>query len=364
MAKKPKNRITKRNDDFRKAFSHDRCMVPVELVHECVKEFGNSHTISRTRSLSSIERDGRVYGIKRTPGAFDKNDKLFKFEFVGWKKEASTFRGFCQAHDGPLFAPIEVGRFPNNIESYFLLGYRSLCRELYLKLSALELANDSSVESFLSFSKDELAKKKQEYDEILISKNYSDVRSLVISFEQPPPVMASFSILPDFDFSNNKIQDLETINGIEQDIRIVEQQTGQRLILNPAYVPLIKKLKPELLNEPDLICCNSFFDGTRGKLVFTWTKSSESSCNKLSESLLILDSSEIPSYLLQFIFGYSENCYLSPNWWDQLTHEQRQLIEGQINQSVKGARPEYRLTPDWADIPFPAISQIEHVPQV
>lgn len=53
-------------------------------------------------------------------------------------KQASTFTGFCGRHDDVTFAPLEKRPFEGTDEQIFLLAYRVLCLELFLKRADME----------------------------------------------------------------------------------------------------------------------------------------------------------------------------------------------------------------------------------
>lgn len=333
-------------------------MAPDELKCECSGSSINAHTISRSRSLNSISKGDHVYGVRLSPQSFDKNGKQFKFERIGTRKVASTFRGFCEKHDNDLFAPIEKHIFEHTIESYFILGYRGLCRDLYAKESSIALEENKLVKIAKTLTLEELYGLKKEQDKILLSKDYNTVRALVISLNQPPPLMTSFSTSPDFDFANNQIQDLEKANAIELDKRTIKELSGKDVDLGSESSELISKHAPEMLKPLDSIGCNSIYDGKKGRIVFTWLESSDLTANKFIQSLLLHPKSDIPSYLLQFCLGYSENCFLAPDWWEALTEDQQSFIEKYIYTSVKETKPGYSFFPNWANMPFPQIAKI------
>ena len=61
-----------------------------------------------------------------------------KIHRIGWRN-ASTFSGFCDKHDGQLFSAIENQPFVGSDRQVFLIGYRALCHELYQKQAATDL---------------------------------------------------------------------------------------------------------------------------------------------------------------------------------------------------------------------------------
>ncbi len=335
-------------------------MAPSELTCDCSETIVKAHTISRSRSLKMISREGFVYAIKTDLVKFNKQGSRFAFA-LNTIKAASTFRGFCKPHDESIFAYIEKDIFQHDIQSYFLLGYRGLCREIYTNSSSVELGNNPLSKRLKELAAKELYSHKKEHDRILLSKRYDDVRSLVITLDQIPPVMTSFSIYPDIDFSDKIIQDLELANGLELDKIKVKEASDDEIEIDEKFKKIMLKFNSEFFRIPDVINCNSFHDGEVGKIAFTWLKSSENSCIPFIDGLQNISQTDLPAYLLQFFFGYSENCFIDPNWWEALLPKQRTLIENHHNECVKSTKPNYSFFPDWANIPHPNIVKTESI---
>ncbi|MCY4172057.1 MAG: SEC-C domain-containing protein [Bacteroidetes bacterium] len=300
-------------DALNKAFSMKICLAPSEWHGECKGGIVKSHTVPRSRSLDKISRDGHVYSKVRNLDveSFTRMD-MFKPVLQG-VRQASTFTGFCAKHDNDIFKPLEVKDFTGNPEQCFLVGYRAIARELYYKtcadqfvpfmkemdkglgkLDQIQMSNriDEYMNRVQVGHRDILRYKKL-YDSILNSQNFSTVRGYCIEFTNPPPVMCSGSIFPEYDFNGVKLHDLEDFSKI-----------------------------------PDQISFSSFFGGKYGVIVFSWLADHERTGQKFIDSLKSIPNEFLFPVLLCFFFECCENIQINPDWWDGLTDGQRDFLTG------------------------------------
>lgn len=96
----------------------------------CDKPAINSHTVQKGGTLAAIQQNGHVYEIRSDPTSNETNSH--SFEKIGWKK-ASVFPGFCRDHDQQVFRDLELHSGELTETDHLLLGYRSICQELYNK---------------------------------------------------------------------------------------------------------------------------------------------------------------------------------------------------------------------------------------
>jgi hypothetical protein len=106
-----------------------KCLHPANS--ECRGPIVRAHTVQRAL-LEQIAHDGHVYGLKRNFAAIKNAGGKLVPSKLGLAN-ASTFTGFCGAHDKAVFAPIEDGPIKPCPEHAFLLVYRTVCHELYAK---------------------------------------------------------------------------------------------------------------------------------------------------------------------------------------------------------------------------------------
>ena len=124
---------------------------------------------------------------------------------------------------------------------------------------------------------------KADYDNVLLSKDFSTVRSYSIHLERPPDIMCSSGLFPTVDFSGRALQDLSDL---------------------------------EVL--PKLISFSSFASEKKGAIVFSWLAGSDDTCIPFIMSLHQISDVDLPNALVRFFFESTENLHLSPDWWDGL----------------------------------------------
>lgn len=91
----------------------------------------NSHVLQNKNILKPIAPDDHLFCFE--PNSLFNKEQRFTYKRKGINN-VLTYSGFCSYHDDQIFSFIEktdVDWF--NPKSQFLLGYRSLCRELYVK---------------------------------------------------------------------------------------------------------------------------------------------------------------------------------------------------------------------------------------
>ena len=103
----------------RKAFQQRMCLHPEASADACGKVI-SAHTIQRQGALSRLV-DATGHCLTFYPAFAQKGQEPQR---RGWR-EASTFTGFCDQHDGKTFAPIETQSFRGTEEQCFLLAYRA-----------------------------------------------------------------------------------------------------------------------------------------------------------------------------------------------------------------------------------------------
>jgi hypothetical protein len=134
-------------------------------------------------------------------------------------RRASTFSGFCAHHDNDTFAALERAPLTCSEKQCALLGYRAIAREVYAK-EAVHAAGHAldeyaaeyvpSGEAVLADHRDgtewglrALRSHKTTFERIVLSHDYSNLRSAVIEFDRVPGFMASTVRYPITDFNGN-----------------------------------------------------------------------------------------------------------------------------------------------------------------
>lgn len=311
----------------RKEFSRRTCLHP-KAPDECHGSIVRAHTISRSAGLSHIARDGHVY-------CFDSDSDKRGIDGAAttrWRgiRQASVFNGFCQYHDSSLFVPIDNQALSFTSEQLFLLAYRGLCRELYLKEGLLRhiewhlrwigedprtaeqrLRRAQLNESKLGAQRGlaDLQAHKGVFDQLLLEGRFSEIESVVFKVDACPPVLSSGAWLPVCDFQGNELQRLDS-------------------------------------DEPaEAIITSSVVAAPGGAFVLSWLPGHVSPA-QLASSLAALDDEDIPDAIVRFLFESCENLSISPDWWDSLAEPTRAALIARYNASVGAPRPPTALVDD------------------
>jgi hypothetical protein len=296
-----------------KSFSTGYCLHPTASKENCSGNIIKAHTIQRSGGLNKIARQGHVYTCLLHRSTFAPNEEYEEPILVG-VKHASTFTGFCARHDNLIFAPIEKYPFQASQEQVFLLVYRGICQELFVKRKTLDSqpfirqfdkGRSLQVQQFHQWvtanymqgvkkAVDELEQMKAVFDENLLNSNFSNLAFYVIQFCETPDILCSGVRQPEFDFDGKRIQTLGILT-----------RPAQWL-----YFSLIAT-------------------DTGGAAVFAWLPGNVV-CEKFVVSLDSLADSAIPHAIVRYAFEFFENTYFSPDWWDRLNQETRsKLVERQ-----------------------------------
>lgn len=295
---------------LKNVYTAPACLAPTGLKAACSGKIVQAHTIPKSVSLRAISRDGHVYGhaLHRAPSK--KKVNKWDLEIFGVNR-ASTFAGFCSTHDDSIFAPLEKAAFVNSEEQCFLLSYRAAAREFYTKKAQvimgdftagldrgisyqeqIEYQKDASGIDFLAKAGlEDSLRSKASYDRCLLQKDYREITGVIFEFSNALPVMCSGGLNPIHDFEGNLLQDLGDFS-----------------------------------RAPDNLTINSFYSDDIGRVVFSWMKESDSSCERLMKTLIKKSEAEIPFYIIQYLMKNLENCFISPVWWETLPDISRKYL--------------------------------------
>jgi hypothetical protein len=207
-------------------FQAKQCLHPLAAAESCGKVI-KAHTIQRSGVLAGIvDQGGHVFSFYPPHPQRDKPKK------VGWR-EASTFPGFCERHDGETFRPLEQTAFAGSYEQCFLIAYRAQCHELYQK-QASEQSHEplrqlidrgmspedqravqniqSVVGAGVSKGLQDARMHKKQMDDDLLQGQYSNWKHLLIAFEGPMCVVSTGMPTPNYNFAGDELQVLHDFN--------------------------------------------------------------------------------------------------------------------------------------------------------
>lgn len=207
----------------KRALSARNCFAP---EGECAGKIVQAHTISKCHGLRRISKNGEVYQAKINPFAKGFED-LTRMQRRGISA-VSTFGGFCSKHDAEIFDPIENHPFSMSREQVFLLMFRTIAKEMFLKrvqlgeiagLKRLEAVRlgvtekhvkatslGESFENGVELGVQELVIDKARMDKMLIEKDFSDIECCVIRCGRTPNLVCSGYYSPFYDFNGNRLQ--------------------------------------------------------------------------------------------------------------------------------------------------------------
>jgi hypothetical protein len=268
----------------------------------CSGKVIEAHSISRNAALAKIARKHKVYQVDANPFTIAKaeGEPQLKLEYI---KSATTFTGFCSSHDSTLFRPIDQGGITPTRHQAFLLHYRSLCRELYVKRPTLEtneLLRDTDKGKPVPFQQmvqglvtarsvsisdalGQLEKDKATCDQALIGANFSILQGAFVRFRKTPAIACAGYTQPAFDFAGNEIQDITD--------------------MSTPFLNLSFTLLP---------------DDVGGIAVFSWLPDADSVCRPFVQSFMTLGDDRKSDALVQYIFDSFENFAAEPVWWESL----------------------------------------------
>jgi hypothetical protein len=247
-----------------------------------------------------------------------KTDGIVKPKLIGINR-ASTFTGFCSEHDRSIFAPLETVAFTATPEQCFLLCYRALCREFFIKQASATMVEHArltdrgkplhhqhalqrfvtTLDLGLSSARKDLEVRKSAYDHILVTANFHGVRAYIIELSRVPPVMCSGGFYPIQDFEGHEIQDLGDLNRL-----------------------------------PHLIAVTSFHGGYNGVIVLAWLEEDDPSCLPFVESLHRIEDNALTDAVLRLLFANFENIHIEPQWWEEQSNAGREALMKKFNSSV------------------------------
>ncbi|QMJ22688.1 SEC-C domain-containing protein [Escherichia coli] len=295
------------------------CYAPASMHKDCDKRIVQAHTLSKSSSLKAIaDPSNHVMGVVMNLPSLMRNNGRCVPEKIGIN-QASTFTGFCAVHDRILFSCLENEKFTGTDEQCFALMFRSLSKEIYAKeggVRSSDFAKNADkgklqaeqfyIQKFVSLHQSglkaamiELNNLKASLDRMQLSRQFSEIESVIFTFSEPLPIAVSSILSPERDFDGAQIQDLS-------DLTVSAEQ----------------------------VCFNAFSGEGKGYVVFSWLRTS-GIIRRFVQSLIKVPADRIFNTLLYFFFTKAENTYSSPEWWDSLSDKQRENIGNMIMSGVE-----------------------------
>lgn len=276
---------------------------------DCSGKIIQAHTISKCHGLRRIAKAGEVYQVTADPYAKQYNE-LMKMSRKG-VSAVSTFRGFCAKHDAEIFDPIENHEFAMTKEQVFLLMFRTVAKEFFLKkvqqesiaqLMELEAAKagvsvdqlrstaiGQTYEEGVRLGVDELHADKQRMDRMLVEGDFSEIECCVVRCGRTPSLVCSGYYSPFFDFAGNRLQ---------RDVHVNRK-------LNSLY-------------------CNVIANARGGWIILAYFKDEADGPGQLVQSLLSTGQADAAAAWLAMV--HFENSAYGIDWWDALPEDVKERV--------------------------------------
>lgn len=337
--KQPAASLGDAHETLKKFNTSKTCSVPPALQSECTNKIIKAHTVSKSSSLKEISVDGHVLSFYSNAMENIKTGKLCPTK-IGINK-ASTFSGFCSHHDKTLFAPIEDKPFSINSEHCFLVAYRAVSSEVYVKSGAakvfhdikgfdkglpqnLQIAFQKFAGSFYDgndLTKKDLAYIKGKLDMMFIEEKVSQLKHVVFELERPPAIMGSAIVAPKFGFDGKSIQ----------------------------------RLSQNVKDIPDYIVINSFSNTEKGYIVLSWLQEHTATAHKLIKQFT--EKNLTSDHLAIFMISLIENVYMHPAWWVSLESKLQKYVCDVFSDGVTRPYAGHSIV----NVPSLNIARITHV---
>lgn len=324
-----KVKLHEMNKDLKISHTKKKCMAPEELKDECAKRIIKAHTVSKSSNLKQISKNGHVMGFNTSIMELDKNSGKFPVDKIGINN-ASIINGFCGKHDKELFSVIEDEEFVFTEEQIFMLAYRAVARELYLKYGSIE-SNKKKMEYDKGLSKEsqiqfqnavnymttntnlavrDLEIIKSLYDKKLLERNFSSIKYYCVLIDSVPEIMSSAAWFPELDFNNKKLLDFSDENAIFNSLTV-------------STIGLKDK---------------------KGAIIFAWLNEINSEpCANFLKSFDNIHDDNKDIAILKWLFECNENIYWSEDWWTSLELDKKnELITSMMNIMVGVSLKDYK----------------------
>lgn len=290
------------------------CMCP-----GCCRMAILSHSQQKSRALESIARNGKVYStsndiarrVARSFAADDWDVEVRLTEIAA----ASTYSGFCNAHDTELFRSIDRGEYK--------VGDGDQIHQLYLRALSYELSRQRMAIDF-----------RREFVDGISEKNVSDsvcdqVASIVDGYIAE---IREKQLLWDSDIHHYWIPFWQFCGAyrLEWCWRTLNVNLG--ISMSSVFSPISEKQTAHYFNEhhclsPRPITTFSVIpDGLNTQVVMVWPAMNRKFMDGMMRAFLSSEENVFMSLLNECVFVKSEDYCVSPNLWDSLSEDDKNYV--------------------------------------
>lgn len=290
----------------------------------CSGDAIRAHTIQKRSGLQEISEKGHVLSGRNADPRRERED----LELIG-VNSASTFRGFCSFHDTVTFREAEISKAPTKVGA-FLLSYRALCFEIYMKqvaIPTLEFIKDN-IDAGRPFEEqaemqqllygslfsiqvgfEEHSKLKVTWDAAFRAKDYTNFQWAFARFETSLPIVTSGVFFPERDFTGRSLQPITA-------------PVGSLALLGFNVIPIAGQTS----------------------IIFGWLDCKHQN-TKFVESFYKISNEFLASAVVQFCFDTSDNIFVKPSWWKNLPKIPKKYLLWNLRNSTPGDKQPDGLIP-------------------
>ena len=293
----------------------NRCLAPGRI---CKEKAIRAHSVQNARTMDLLARNGHVKAIKLI--IEQGSGPSVRFEDVG-RNLASTFEGFCAAHDTSLFLPIDSRPLDiNNEQQLFLYAYRSIARETHAEIEAASKIQSAyqyriSIKFDIGLNSEQAGMEalghmmnayetwqyKSKLDKALLAHRYKGLLHDVILLDQTKPCIAVSSFF--------------SLEGRHRDSNIASRPDS--LFVEASEDDKITRLTinvfPVSLNE--------------SVIIFSYTKDDSSRVRDFLQPIFAAQGFYQKYLLSKLILMGCENFFVSPNLYDSWSSEKKNAIK-------------------------------------
>lgn len=258
------------------------------------------HSISESQMLGPLSENSELIIFKK------KRSNNTMYDLIG-KGIATTFYGLCNFHDSmfnPIDEIIDYNDFKDRIiECSFLFMYRSVYFSYYKALTYLKCDLENIKKGNLSLEgmqlhlenlrilEKDLLKLKKYLDNLYGTKNYSEIETVVIEFDENIKLSLSEAFRVEIDLNGNLLSEAITISS---NILIIEDKTF---------------------------------------VLLSYPKSENYKFKQILNQIKKKKSSDLIIHLQNWFFYYVSNFVVSPSLWEQINSNSQNLIIDKIYQT-------------------------------
>lgn len=306
---------------MRDALARGFCAHP-EATHGVCGSIARAHTIQRAGGLQAIAEEQHVVALNSGYNRLPETGGRIDPPRLGINR-ASTFPGFCAAHDRDLFRPVERGAVALNHETAFLLGLRAIALEHFNKLAMLRsidvlrdadkgrpFAAQVAIQQYVQadlyghrLAIADLDAVKIEVDAAFRARAFDRFHAYIVAFDEVLPVVACGAFFPEYDFAKRQVQRLNSPGSLE------------------------------------MIAYNlTVLDG-RSVAVLSWPATASRAAPTFAASFAGLALELKANAAIRLAFEHCENTFVRPSWWSALPASERLKVLRNSNDGFPTADP-------------------------